>query len=801
MNNPHNNLVTLTVNKSYGDNEDFFRLMLPGGREITLKKLGFQRSQPLPDTLVCQEKKGLNGESYYIHNVAGYVRDFYLAGFRKGEDFEFRVNRVPDNPGEPYVLSDQYGIQFRLYDRNTKLVAGQSVHCTFTKLESNIFSLKLSDRGVALPLISDTEALQAIGLRHSSVLRHLFSTLPFLDQAREELAAARASWVLTTLRAIKANISECFVGLDIRRRHRVISHTLDFTCRMGLYLLEGSPFLRGTSPQRRHELQHELTSIIEAMAPYQQATDIIKNRREGNFINGLLDKLKESGFLYHPTLQFTILMLIFRQQPRRVGEMFGRIYDAIVQWNLPTWTNEPFRSAFIEQFELYIREMRRAIDLCPQADTSYDKLRIESTLKALALQLCIADPASFPHYNRNRSLFYRYISLLRPANSDILLNKAFRALNGDYCATDINYNQIKEPILLMTSASYDTPPAAVTPILKRYVGAAADILLLGSTISIVAHKEQNNCPNLLPTGMVDWLSPEIRLSGIRRFTASTIKKINSHRDFWDNVIHGLTFVADSKIHEEKEIIRTLPSVGDEVLIVIDSVDPDITGNNPRFNCHIDDERFYGNGFFMRNTLVGYHLKSVERIAYTRRDGEPIHLVASIIAQHDDEFEFSLQDEVHRWIDNNLWVGQELNAVIASFIPATEDYSAISELGIGMLLHASDDLPADVTLGPQTIVRVMITQTSDHDRIRGQIIGLASQGVHVVKHRALSTLLHNLEYKDDLDDTSTVEDESESLSRDNIREIVELYRMKAVGCDDVMTAYDNLNFGRVLASII
>ena len=30
----------------------------------------------MPETLLCQEKKGFNGESYYIHYVAGYVSIF-----------------------------------------------------------------------------------------------------------------------------------------------------------------------------------------------------------------------------------------------------------------------------------------------------------------------------------------------------------------------------------------------------------------------------------------------------------------------------------------------------------------------------------------------------------------------------------------------------------------------------------------------------------------------------------------------------------------------------------------------------
>lgn len=800
MNNSINKLVTLTVNRDYGDNEDFFRLITPEGQEVTLKKLGFQRSQELPETLTCLEKQGFNGETYYSHNVAGYVRSFYLEGFKAGDDFEFRVDRTPDNPGEPYLLLDPNGIQFRLFDK-THLVAGQIIHCSFVKLESNFFSLKISDRGLRIPLIKADEALRAIDIEHCERLQYMFQRLPFLNQAREELAAGRPEWVLTTLRAIRANIAESFSGFDIQRRHRLIALALKGTCRLALYLLEESPFLRGTTPQRRHELQDELTAIIEAMQPYKKALEIITEGHEENFIRGLLDKLKESGFLYHPTLQFAILMLIFRHQPKRIGEMFGRIYDAIMQWNLPTWTNEPFRSAFIEQFELYIREMRKAIDLCPQADTAEEKLRVESTLKALALQLCIANPENFPHYNRNRSLFYRYISLLRPSSSDILLDKAFRALSGDFCLTDITYNQIKEPMLMMTSAAYNTPPMFTDQVPRRFVGTAADIQLLGSTLSIKGHNEQPNSINLLPAGIVDWLSPELYLSGVKRFTATTLKKIKNHRDFWNSVHNLLTKEPELDRPTESDTIRTTPSVGDEVLIVIDSVDPDPNGNNPRFNCHIDDERYYGDGYFMRSSLVGYHLRGVERYAYTNASGEPIHLIARIIDQHGDIFEFSVQEELHRWIDENVYAGQEVCAVIAGYNPQSEDYSAISELGIGMLLKAPDDLPEDVTLGHQSVVKVMITQTSDHDRVRGEIIGQAEPGVNIVKDVAISTVLHNLEYDEDSDEENMLEDNSETLSRDDIREIVELYRMKAVGCDDVMSAYDNLSFGRVLAGII
>lgn len=797
----NNQFIALEVDRSYGDNEDFFRLISPEGHEVILKKLPFQLDQPLPERLSCRVKRGFNGEFYYTHNVPKYVREFYAADHAAGKDFEFIVRRVPGSSGDPYILVDRHGIEFQLRDRSTRLSRGQTVRCSFARLDSYNFSLQLSDHNLTLPLLSRREALQAMrpDKPTARMLNSIFDTAPYLEDARNELALGRAGWILTALRAINTHLSDIFVNTDMRRHHHRLSSAIKCVSRLTLYLVENSAFLRGTRSDIRHSLQQELTVINENLLPCLRALDIIVEGNEKKFISNLLDKLRKSGFLYHPTLQFTILMLIFRHRPEHVGELLGRIYDVIMEWNLPTWTNEPFRSAFVEQFELYIKEMRRTIDQCPQADTPAEKTNIENMLKALALQQCIADPDQFPHYNRNRSLFYRYVSLLRPANAGLLIDKSFDALAGDFSPKDITYINIKEPALMMTQAALPTTQRPESPSVKRFRGSCADIELHGHQITIRAHKGNNNT-DLLPAGMISWLSPEIIHGGIKRFTPSSIKKIKSHEEFWNQLTTDLT--APEVKADTATAAPVVPSVGDDVLIQIDSVDADPAGNNPRFNCHIDDVNFVGKGFFRRSSLVGYLMKSIDRSAIINHRGEHIHLIATVIGGEGDNLEFGLQTTLHEWIEDNVMVGQEVNAVIASYNQASDCYSAISELGIGLLLHASDDLPDSVTLGPQTVVRAVITQTSDYERVHGQIVGLADPNYRLGKDKAIAALLANLEYREDLDETDEqLGDEDETLSREDLHEIIELFRLKAVGSDEVMKAYDTLRFGCLLADII
>ncbi len=122
------------IDKSYGEDEPFFRLLTPHG-EITLNKLPFQIGQPLPDTISCKIK-GYNGDTpVVVHNMPVYVSEVYADGASRGEEFEFKVLSVPDNGTPYYRLIDDHGLILKLYEQKSALSKGQSVKCRFSVLD------------------------------------------------------------------------------------------------------------------------------------------------------------------------------------------------------------------------------------------------------------------------------------------------------------------------------------------------------------------------------------------------------------------------------------------------------------------------------------------------------------------------------------------------------------------------------------------------------------------------------------------------------------------------------------------
>ena len=90
------------------------------------------------------------------------------------------------------------------------------------------------------------------------------------------------------------------------------------------------------------------------------------------------------------------------------------------------------------------------------AESLGQKARIQAVVMALALQILLGDEND--NLERNSSLYYRYISLLRPNNTRQLLSKSFLALMGVKVNGNLRFEQLKEPNLMMTSAmvtSYD----------------------------------------------------------------------------------------------------------------------------------------------------------------------------------------------------------------------------------------------------------------------------------------------------------------------------------------------------------
>jgi len=792
------------VIKDYGESEDFFRLAIPGHGEARLNKLKFQKDEPLPERLTCRIKFFNNGFPVPGHYMPQYVNRFYRQGYEQRAAFEFKVIGLPSAPGGTFRLQDKYGIQYNLSDNTALLAEGQKVLCRFTKLSISYFNLELANSEMRLPLLDPETFLDNIGV--GGVMRGILVRILHKDfpEAWAEFENDSALWIVTALKSAGAKLTEWFVQSDIKR-HNAFFRGLVATVRAaGLYLMENSRFLRNLAEEQRRNLQAILTDVVEGLDPFRSTLDLVKEGKECEFVESLMTKLRESGYLYHPARQFSLLMMVFRTYPELVQTYLGKIFETIMEWRLETWTTEPFRSAFVRQFEIYIRQTCREIDLLPQADTQSDIDRIEKIVTAIALQMLISGDANSPQYKRNRSLFYRYISLLRPVRSDELLDKAFLTLMGVNLPLEFTYDTIKEPTMLMTRATV-RPPEDVLALSAIHTFQEGDLRITIDSDGIsLLRTDDSNPGRVLPNGMMGWISPQVYLSGVQSLSGGQLNNFEAHRRLWGNIEKVLFEPRTHTANRIREQRRA--EVGDRVKIRINK-DERYRSDNPMWSAFIDDENFCdGFGYILRSDIVGYNLRSLDidrnrqmaTVAFIDDSGRPRHFYATVIdVEQNGQYHFSLLDDVQEQCKDIMNYNDTYYAVIAN--KCNGEYSAIAETGYGVLLQSN---PGEPEYERQNIVGFRVLDMSDPTHIRGTIL-YEEEGRTLDKVYAFAELMKAIslyEEEDELDGNLML-DADETLTREDIAEIIELIRFKAISTTTLLTAYDYLHFGRLLAMII
>jgi len=797
------------VIKDYGDEEPFFRLRMPEYGEFRLPKLKFQRSESLPDRLLCSVKRYDNtGRPVPSHFPAQYVNRFYQQGYSNNREFEFTVIELPGSGNDYVKLEDRYGIQYRLRHDGTLLSPGQIVKCRFSKLSRNSFELECSNDDMKLPLYSPADFFEKVGVPRAlrGELEHRLRTMPAMADAAMELDNGNPLWVVTALQATGNNLGEWFVATDTRRHYRFFDALIDVLRRSALYLIENSRFLRNLAESRRRILQKRLTEFVEGLEPYRRTLEILDCGGQVRFVEDLMEKLRQSGYLYHPARQFSILMLIMRTSPQLVGKYLGSIFDTIMEWKLETWTTEPFRSAFVDQFEIYVRNASAEIDLLPQADTPEDNDRLEKIVIAIALQLLISGDLDSEQARRNRALFYRCVSLLRPVGSDELLDKAYLTLLGCQLPIGFGYDDIKQPLMLMTRA--------MVPATERqrhidgiFTHVAGDVCVTVDESGIsLRRSDEAEAPQLLPAGMIEWplLSPQIYLDGVKQLSKGNIANMDAHRRLWSDIETALFEYSTARESDPAELY--VPDRDDEVWIVIDP-DTALSDDGTVWRCRIDDPEYVAaDGFIRSSEIVNYPLRgdmidryrNVIREAFVDSDGRPRRFRATVIGiDEDGDYEFSLIDKVCESGSELINFNDTYTAVI-TFRNSGGLYSCVTETGYGMFLDGDGE---EYQKGD--FVRVRLLDKSNPMRMFGTISGPAEPGVSTDIISAFSTLMRNISAVDDdnaYDDLTMLDDEM-PLSREAIAEIISIMRFKAISSHSLLDAYDCLMFARMLALTI
>lgn len=787
------------VDRSADINEDFFRIIVDEGVEVRLPKFRYQLGKPLPHTVHCRVKMIHNGVPVLSHVPGMHVYKIYGERDWRHESYDFRVKRIPQGPDSPYELIDDNGILFRLYDREARLSEGQRVRCRFVRLTDRNFTITRDydeDSLQYLPLDSILDAIDTPAAL-KRFIRSFIESLPALASARAEHDERRAGWVVTAMQTLRGLMADMFARARVPRNAGALRALFGVMRSSALMLLENSEFMRNTMGETRAGLQRMLTETAESVEPYLKAIGLLTDGHYETYIMGMMEKLRKSGYLYHPKLQFATMMAIFRLKPELIKKALGRIYDAVMQWRLDTWTVEPFRSAFVEQFEIFVADARHRIDELPQPESDEDFINLENVLTAIALQLHIADPNRFAGYALNRSRLYRYASLARPRSSQALLDKSlYTLINGTTGHLEFSYDSIKNYTMMVTALSTPLHQAQQTVATPRVLRSGHVSVEIGNDGLSLRRIDEADARPVLPNGMMSWLSPQVFLEDTPQLNASKLRKFQGHQELWKQIELALLEEHVSAAASER-LARA--DVGDDVEIIVLRSEPDRFGSNPRLLCEIVDPCFErANGWLSRSDIVDYRVKDFDPRAYIGNNGRPLHFHARVIACDDNgEYRFSLKEAADYIVRNEI--ANRTDEIVAVITAADGPrYSAIGDRGFGFFVERSDGFE---NLQQRTYVRVRLKDIPVNGNLVAEVVDYAHDGETVDKDTALVTLMRALGVQEFEEADEIIRDADEILGLEELTEIIELLRFKAIASHRLLEAVDYLGLARVLARVL
>lgn len=804
------------------ENENYFYLEARDSSDnpvrVRLPKLKFQRSEgyQVPPVLNCRIKGvSADGVPALTHDIVQYVKDFYGRPDQLGEIFDFYIV-VPTQEGDEYMsVMDDYGIMYRLKRPETPVRKGQRVKGRFYQAKNGYLNLALVREAADFPLYTYEEVCGAIGMSEtdSKFIRRLIGILPELATVKREIEDERSSWPLTALLVMNEQMPRWFMQARTERGKKILDRTIEYMRALGLFLLEGSAFLNFLPDEERMARQQEVTTLVEGVKPYKMTLERVKKGTHQQFITTLLDRLQKSGFIYHPSRQFAVLMLIFRLFPQEVQTNLDRIFAVIFERKLSNWQLEPFRQAFIEQFDIYVKMTRADIDALPQVESTEERARLGNLLTAIALELLIAGKDGMPedHASRLRSLFYRYASLVNAEASETLLAKSFLALmDSDTFAPAYTYENLKQQKVMLARAALklDAPdPLCALESTHTFSNGYVELVVDTQGLRLCRSGVRNEEHAAVPAGWMPWLCPQISLAGVEAPTRSATKNINERAKWWAETERALFEKggSDPSSAAIRERMVTTPVVGDDVFVQLTGLRTP-TADRLIFTCRVIDDGYEPvNGTIESTDIVGYSMRFVDDRVWSE-NGRGRILRATVKALNPDgTYRFSLTGIIEDYFRDRLNYGDIYYAGVTKNLGGR--FSAVCSEGFGLFLYDPDHINPKV--GSTVAFRYKgITASGLYE---GEILHLSNED-HFENAKSLTTLLKAIEdyysYTEDepeeeaeeMEEIGMIRDTDEILSREDVLELVQLMRFKAISAEKLEQAFDYIHYARLLARL-
>jgi hypothetical protein len=334
--------------------------------------------------------------------------------YKAGYVYEFKIRKLFSTYCE--VIDEVTGVTTYLHGNGSlRLFKGQTIKCRVISVKEKHPRLELVD--------IDEFQQKEEGLTEEKLSDFL---------AHRELSWNTKDFVklILTDETEKSYESQCHKWIQNLLNKKIDLNVVKLDCSD---ILELSELLDLCADGEREFYQERLTLLIEQLSYYIKSAQLIENESDPkatetpeNFINSLFNKLKVSGFVYHPIKHFNILSSLFLRRPDLMNGRIKELLDIICHRNIESWKKEPFNSAIIKLLELYIRECDGRID-----KTKDNLSLIQNNVQALALQLLLLQnttDTSIADSRLNTARLCAVSSYLYPLHQEWLVDLAYHYL-------------------------------------------------------------------------------------------------------------------------------------------------------------------------------------------------------------------------------------------------------------------------------------------------------------------------------------------------------------------------------------
>ncbi|MEZ3551697.1 MAG: ATP-binding protein [Muribaculaceae bacterium] len=507
------------------------------------------------------------------------------------------------------------------------------------------------------------------------------------------------------------------------------------------------------------------------------------------------------------------MMTILKLRPELINARMGELFEALHNWELSNWLSEPFRTALVQQLQIFIKENCRHINLLPANDSSSDNKTITKMILAIAVQCFLAKDSDKVDLPINRAMFYRYVSYLYPGNLISLLDKGADSILGVERPLEFVWNDTEHPTLLMLKATH---PASVAEernlLVKTYTTSKASIHLTQGNIQVIAQGADPDS-TVLPNNVIDWLSPRISLiDDIKISNHRKSKDLNTFRQMWEDIEWSILGLEQSP---GEKIEKTKPFDGEEVRVIIDEMR--IVKDLPKsrqlqFHCTIVDDLFMGDGwmpcdkFHMIRWLTSNDVPSNYdgSLSFARdSNGNPLLFTANA-STRGEIIEFSIKSQIEDYLLESMYPGEESVCIVTYLDRINNAWLCLSEKGCTFKVPCDE---VEEGLSEGMLVRVRYIEPDRSGQSIEFFMGELSENqdnlpLSIKKSQCLYNLMQGMGEISGFgaDRNSKVVEVEEVMSHDELMELIYMFQRCAYSEKEYIKAFNYLGLASLLSKL-